>query len=466
VKAWQAQGLWWLPGTPEKRVSGTLSCDKEGELRLSLLGSFTGSGFGGTHGAMLSQFSTMLGVAVKEGKDENVTLWDCFVSKQSFSNGELGNKQEFFAHRAFLGAHLTGKAEFAFGHACVSYSGLAVWADGLTGFSRDAQPMSLVWRRPDPLCGQIPGGTFTLGVGCRLSMKARERTLSEEICLNLTFSPEIRQNELDKRIVSSFHDFFTLATDVPNAMTKFTVSHESIPIENIEVVGPPIFADESSVDGLTTFKMLFSLADVRDRLERVFQLWLEISNRLHRALVVYFACIYNPAAYADLRFQQIMSALSLFHSTKSPAPQQRPTSVDQLLNDATRFLARSQADELNAIMISHPLVATERALLAILEEHQIEVAPLVTDKEGHGSDAFVKYAINTLAYTTTRERPQGPFASGGLDLHWLTERIAFLIKISLLKGLEFTTDQIATILKRNRQFRHIADNIQPTASWA
>ena len=111
------------------------------------------------------------------------------------------------------------------------------------------------------------------------------------------------------------------------------------------------------------------------------------------------------------------------------------------------------------------MVGAERALVAFLEEHQKEFTPLITDKEGRGADAFIKYALNTLSYTLTREPPKGPFAAEGADLHWLAERMAFLIKISLLKELEFTNEQVAKILGRNRNFRHLADNIRPATSW-
>lgn len=468
MKGWQAQGLWWLPETPGKRVFGTLTCDNEGELRLSLLGSFTGGALTDLGNALLGtprQFAAILGVATKEGTDKEITLRDCFVSRQSYSSGELGAKQEFIAHRAFVGAHFPSDADLGFQSATLAFSGLAPWADGLTGFSSDGRPMSAVWKHPTPISGQIPGGTFHLGVAGRSSMEARKRTLTEEVGLEFSFSPAMEQRSLEQKIVYPLQNFFTLATDTPNAITRFHVSRDTGRLDQVAVVGPTTYPDPSTADRLMPFEMLFSLGDVRSRLERVFQRWFEISKRFEGALVVYFGGMYRPAGYTEIRFQQIMQVVDLFHSAGGSEASEGTTPVGQFLSDVLHDLPQAQSGQLRRLVNSHPLLAAERALAASLEQHRNEMAPLVTDKEGRGADDFLKYVINTLAYTITRERPAGGFAATGADLHWLAERMAFVVKISLLKELEFTDEDVAGILKRNRQFRHIADSIQPTTSW-
>jgi hypothetical protein len=456
--------MWRLPGAPDKRLFGTLSCNEEGELRLSVLGSFGEGGFlGGMHGG--EQLATILGIALKDNTNQEVTLRHCFVLNQSWSSGELGKKQEIFAHRAFFGAHLPADGDFVFESASLSFSGLALWAHNITGFSSDLGQTSITWEFPKPLHGKIPTGTFDLGAGYSYSGTARKKSLTERIGISLRFSTSLSEHDLATKVISPFQNFFTLATDIPNAMTKLTVSRVADAMENIVVVGPTTFTDESVADGLMPYKMLFSLEDVRDRLERVFQRWLEISKRLEKALVVYFACVYNPAGYADLRFQQMMSAVDLYHSANIHDMLHRPTPAEQLLDEISGDLTSEQSAALKTLLASHPLIAAERALLSLLTEHQKEATPLITDKDGRGVDAFLRYALNTISYTLTREHPRGPFAAEGADLHWLTERMAFLIKISLLKELEFSNEQVAEILKRNPQFRHIVDNIRPTTSW-
>jgi hypothetical protein len=460
VEALKAEGLWWLPEAPDKKLFGTLSCNDDGEMRLSVFGSFDPSGRGPDR-----RYPTILGTTDIERKYQEVTLRDCFLSKQMLSSGPLGLKQEFFAHRAFLGDQLITESEFAFKTASVSFSGLSEWATNFTGFAPDTQHTSIVWENPALLSGQIPGGTFTLGVGCESSMGARERKITEDVGIRLGFSTAISENDLSAKIISPFQNFFTLATDIPNAMTRLTVAHEPASFDNITVIGPRIFSDESAAKDLMPFKMLFSLDDVRGRLERVFNRWLDISHRFERALVVYFAGIYNPAEYSDLRFQHIMTVLALYGSAQRFGVAECSTSMDQLLENLIGKVPDTQAVLLKNLFKSHPIVAAERALIGLLEMHKNEMTPLVTDKDGRGADAFIRYVLNTLAFTMTRELPDGPFAAEGADLHWLTERTAFLVKISLLKELEFTSEEVTKILQRNRNFRHLADHVQPGTSW-
>jgi hypothetical protein len=246
-------------------------------------------------------------------------------------------------------------------------------------------------------------------------------------------------------------------------MTELTVSREPIPVDNISVVGPTTFADESVADGLMPFKMLFSLEDVKGRLEQVFDLWLEISRRYFEALVHYFGGIYRPAGYTDLRFPQIMNALTLFQSEKRRG--KLPSPGDRVVEELTRGVSPANAAKLGALLRSHPMIGAERALVDLLEENRKEFAPLVTDEEGRGEDAFVQYVLNTLSFTLTREKPSERYAATGEELHWLTEVIAFLIKISLLKELEFSREQVSAILNRNPKFRHIADTVRLSAFW-
>ena len=160
-----------------------------------------------------------------------------------------------------------------------------------------------------------------------------------------------------------------------------------------------------------------------------------------------------------------MNVLTLYGSAQRLDAAERLTSTEAILDNAIRNLPELQAMLLKDLFKSHPIVSAERALIALLELHKNEMISLVTDKNGRGADAFIRFVLNTLTFTMTRERPDGPFAADGADLHWLTERITFLVKISLLKELEFTSEEVHKILQRNRSFRHLADNIQPGSSW-
>src|SRR4029077_7113424 len=157
----------------------------------------------------------ILGMALKDKKGYDVTLRDCFLSKHGYSSHSLADGQEFFAPRAFFGAHFTGDSDFVFSTSSVSFSGLAAWATGLTGFAGHAVQMKMAWSPPPPLNGKIDNGTFSLGVGCTSSEESRKRTLAERVSLDFSFPAGISEDELTAKIYP-FQNLFTFACDVPN----------------------------------------------------------------------------------------------------------------------------------------------------------------------------------------------------------------------------------------------------------
>lgn len=448
-----------MPGAPDKQLSGTLSCSEAGEIRLSVLGGFSELGPRDER-----PYPLILGEVADERKGQQVTLSNCFLTKRTQSSSNpLTNRQEFFAHRGFIGAHLAREADFSFRSANLTLSGLAAWAHDLSGFAREGHAFSVSWKSPGPVSGQIPGGGFTLSATISGSETWRERRLIEHVVLSLTFEEAVREAELQEAVVYPLQNFFTFATDHPNALTKLGVSRQELPAEDISVVGPTTFSDESRAGDIHPFQMLFSLADITDRVEEVFRRWLELSKQYSGAFAVYFGGIYRPPGYTDLHFELMMQVLALYQAGRE---QKRDgvTATDDLSEQAAKHLPVEVLARLMRVLDSHPLVGAERALTALLREHKAEFSPLVGGHEEALS--FVEYVLNTLQYILTRSALDGAFASEGADLYWLTQRLAFLFKIALLKELGFSRDQVQAIVERNRLYKHIRDKIQPHTDWA
>ncbi len=452
MQAWQAQGVFWLPEAPGRKLYGTLSCNDEGELNLALLGAF-----GRSHERILG--SILRGDGLQRA-NEAVTLQGCIVTKESVSSGDLGTRQEFLAHRAFIGAHLESESQFK--SASVTFSGLSAWADNFTGLSTDQNYSGVSWNTPPVLpSGKISGALFLLGVGTSFSGTKRKKIIEEEIGISFTFDQPIDESSLSSQIIYPFQNFFTFATDAPNALTNLVVTRDQLSPERIGVHGPTTFSDLSPTADLHAYKLLFALADIQDRLEDVFARWLRLSKRFEKAMVIYFGNLYRPAGYTDMRVQQAINAACLYYSSQGDDDGFQ-SSVERELQKIAQSTAIPA--DLRSTLRSHPVIWAERALAGLLRQHK-ELAPLVTDKDGRGSEKFIEYATNTLRYVNTRETPRGPFAQGGADYYWLSERVSFIIKVSLLKELGFTDEQRAAILGRNAKFDHIVRNINPLASW-
>jgi hypothetical protein len=160
----------------------------------------------------------------------------------------------------------------------------------------------------------------------------------------------------------------------------------------------------------------------------------------------------------------MMQVLSLYQARRTQ-DLQCSTSDEELAKEAAKHLPADLTAKLMQLLHSHPVVSAERALATLMKDHKAEFEPLVVDKDGQAR-RFVAYVLNTTQYTLTRDGPQSPFASQAADLYWATECIAFLFKISMLKELGFSSDQVLSILSRNPRYIHIRNTIRPQAGWA
>lgn len=391
----------------------------------------------------------ILGVTDEKAGEKPVTLTDTFVTQQSV-NSSGTRRQEYFAHRAFWGAHYLSKQAFQFKSIKLSLSGLGAWARQYTGFETAPQGtfFTILWKRPEPINGRILNGGYTIDVGCIRKGYERERSLREYLSLGITFDQEKSLPEIDTDVVYPLENFLTFATDRPNALTEFQVGGSDTSSEKITVTGPRKFTDETFDANLFDHDLLFTLKDVEGRLDDVLQRWLTISRRYSGALAVYFGKLYDPPGYIDLRFQLLLQAVAVYYADSRRIGGQPP-------NQAGSNLAPLDP---SVILRTHPLVMARDAIVGLLSEYVSVIAPIIGGETEAARAAFTDKVVNNLDSILCRGNLPAGAPRDGAVLYWLGEQVAFLFKMALLAELGFTPADITTLLNRNRLFRHIRDH--------
>jgi hypothetical protein len=466
VKPFECQGYWWIPGQESLACPGTLRGDESGELRLRLLGVIITPPAEKSSGY---DVPTVCGEVVDSDGLENtlprstrVTLRNCFETQHHFGSGGRST-QELFAHRALFGSDLIADHDSPFSSVDLSFSGLASWADDLSGFS-DARlgQFSLAWEHPKPLTeATFQGGRLLFGVGCATFGGGRERRWTESVGVNVWLESPIPESVLEQDVVYPLQNFLTFATDHPNALTKLQIrAREAHALDWITVLGPRTFDDESVSADLLRFKMLFTLADVRSRLEQVFRRWWDVSKRYAAALNLYFGLQYRPPEYSDFRFQLTVQVLALYyHTTVGAGTDVSPPEPF----DVTAIAYPSGLPETTRVLLdSHPLVMAERALVALTERHEEAFGPLIANDSGTGRERFIAAVTETLRYVLTRKASSTGKTPSGTDYYWRCEQVAFLWKICLLHELGFSVAEQTTLLSRNAKYIHLRDKIRPS----
>jgi hypothetical protein len=216
-------GLWWLPESPDQRVSGTLRFDGQARPHLSLIGQLYEFGQHQTGFApqLIHGFTTP-GVPV--------TLLSCV--EVSSSGGFFLRTCEIEADWVFIGAHYSSVADIRFREMAVSYDHLAEWTE-VTGLRRDID-----WGKPGHLhrysvhftFPEVPDeivGAVSLRLQPRFSSGAKSvgrEVLSETMYLKLT--PSIAYSFDDYLgLVYQLRSFLSFAVGAPT----FTTAMEGAP---------------------------------------------------------------------------------------------------------------------------------------------------------------------------------------------------------------------------------------------
>jgi hypothetical protein len=396
---------------------------------------------------------------------QRVTLRGNHVTRRNYSSSGVAT-QGLFSHRGFLGGHLIAAEDYAFQSSNLSFSGLASWADSLTGFTKKADAtFAISWDHPKPLINvPIERGRLLLGVGCS-SEGWREQVFKETVSLNAWFESPLLETVLERDVVYSLQNFLTFATDHPNALSKLEVRRGSDPAADhwITVIGPRTFDDESVSTGLLRYQMLFALSDVQHRLEDIFRKWMELSRRYAAAVDLYFGLQYRPPEYSDFRFQVITQILALYYAELRVRGEEVPSPVGPLCDAVDAFRttdASERAETLRTLLDSHPLVSVERALMALGSRHWEVFGPLVQEEKDTGPERYTAVVVKILRYVLTRREGSVDLPTG-TDYYWRCEQLSFLWKICLLHELGFSSAEQRTLLEHNAKYTHLRDQVLP-----
>jgi hypothetical protein len=407
----------------------------------------------------------LLGVVDKAPFGRIVTLKDCRVKGRSFGFPGIV-REEYYVGRAYFGDHLTGPTDFSFREAWLRLSGLDAWAERFTGLRVDwaaplrekSQSLSIHYQPPEPIVADLPGGRLSLGLGSSATHGLREGKIEEYTQLHLELQATLREEEIHRRIVHPLQNLFTFATDRPNALTQLSFTRakagegEQGPPPEIRVIGPRVFSDAAVAAKALPPDMLFTLDDVQGRFGDVVSRWLELAESYRSAFDIFFGAQYAPQAYQDLRLQVIAHALHLY-SEKRAGGLAVVLGSDRQAAEVTSGLTAEQGAWLRAVVSGNQLFRVEKALAALLAEQGTPFAPLVRGEVGR----FREQVLATLRYLLNREAGEG--AVSGIQLYWMTQRLMFLMKISLLKDLAFTEEQVLALLAKNQAYNHISRDV-------
>ena len=327
IDEFHLKGDFWLPETPDRKVSGTLRFNQDEGATLELIGSLEDikpGPIGIWEKDIILGFST-------NGK--YITLYRCLEFNKNISMPGMIS-QVIHSDKVFLGGHFDKPEDIKFKSILVRFSHLDEWFN-ISGFDIkyafvDKKPtkVNISYQRPEPIdlvslndykLSIYFESTWPLGALTELKMNQRAVLKIESTGDSKSF--------LDwMNILGIVQDFLTLGT--------FTAVYP------IFIAGEPIYGDQDIEDSekkasprvevfyslinkpdltkkLTPFDMLFTYSDISSNLSKCLINWINKSESLKPVYDYFFSTIYTQRLYIEHRFLNLIGAVEFYHRRTS-----------------------------------------------------------------------------------------------------------------------------------------------------
>ena len=448
------RGVWWLPESPERRVSGVLAIARDGEAVLELIESIGGESL---PGKKARRFPIILGVTTDS---KEITLHDCLEIKGSF--GSHLSASSVLATRSFVGVHFQKSDDITFRSISVRYSYLDEWV-GISGFKikTAGSAVNMTYEQPEPLEMDInedlkviigfaySGPTFTYAV-------QKEFRLIQKTWITIRFHQERSLDDyLD--VVHGIQDFLSLATSEPVSSLELEGKSDSSKLESEgHIIYPPVKISylrldiRPKKDYFIGFDVLFRLEDVRDRLDSLLKNWFRIRRELKSTIDLYLGCMYNPHAYLEQKFLNVIQALESYHRLKvrriELPEQQHEERIAKILGSVPVQYRKWLEGKL-----SHSNEPTLAMRLRDLLGSYPEVASSIAGDQHE----FVRKVVDTRHYLTHHDRKLKDRSVEGEELFNVSQKLNVLVAVCLMKELGFGSQEIYALIRRNRKYAHV-----------
>lgn len=224
MQSFEYAGTWWLPSSPERKVTGKTSFSDNDRIILELEGLLEPIGPG------ILQFRHYPLILGQTQEGQSITLFDCFELGMEMRHGtqEYSEQETCMAAIAFIGTPFTDQHALRFRALDVCYSHLSQWA-GVFPFYRKQHPFepvrattskgSLTIQATRPLGQDLTGGFVTAA------------EIPQAVELRLEAPEALSLEEWMLQFVIPFQNFLTLATQRPNTLVSIHTSVLSDPQE-------------------------------------------------------------------------------------------------------------------------------------------------------------------------------------------------------------------------------------------
>ncbi len=440
-------GYFWIPGSEDKKIPGTLTISDGGGVELEIVGHFNES-IESLNGD--DDLSRVIGHVEKDGL---VTLDDCFYSNKNISFGGI-SKSKVRVGRVLSGVAYDKGEVVTFNTLSFSVDCLDEWV-GISGINVDSD-----WGKKTATISYCPPESiiYSLSNGMQL-----------EICFAYTLPgfPNTTEAKITQRAyfklkseaLRSLNDFTEMAYKLTNFMcfaidatvtlknlsaTSSEIQRqisdgESYPVP-VQIYYPSIpFSEESP--NKSRHQMLFTYGVIRSSAQEVFNCWINAYEVMSPALSLYFSTKVGAQKYLDGKFLALAQGLETYHRRTSDEKLMDSSEFDLLVSTVIQGCPDGQLSWLKGRLMHGNEINLGKRLKRIIEPFKSRLG-----SSGERSK-LLRRIVDTRNYLTHYDDSLKDSAADGRDLWVLCQKMEVIFQLHFLKVIGFSEAEIDSVVE-------------------
>jgi hypothetical protein len=438
------QGYWWLPDEPEEKVSGTLKFTPDDGAILDLVGSF--GGIKGSVGTMADLFPSpesglILGFSVN-GKA--ITLRNCKMTRGSLGMPGFATST-YSADMVIVGEHFERPEDIGFEVLSVEYAHLEEWA-GISGFElkmpQDPKnhPYVIEHQIPERISVSVGETSISLMFGANYELSnplVRTASITQKVNIRVEF-PEKKPMDDLLGIIYRIQNFLSLGVRdpvYPLSVKSTTSTKSSGETPSVEIYYRPLGRTEST-DKVHPVDMLFTLNALPGGLDCALRAWFERAEVLEPVYQLYLGTVYNPNAFLEQRFLNLVQALEAYHRRAMPTTDLPEVEHERRKEDILRAVPDHYREWLEGKLRYSNEPGLGKRLKDIIRRYP-ETAYPIAGSNSKEREKFVRKIVDTRNYRTHFDESLEGRAARGEELYRISEKLKLLTEMSLIGEIGF-----------------------------
>lgn len=436
-------GNWWLPKSPDEKVSGTLHFVPFKGITLDLTGAMPRP----AESLDLLQSEILLGEA---HNGTPVTLLS------TFENHRGSGRSSWIVNHALIGKHYEERTDLAFDKISVRFTGLEHWLGHKT-IRLDAKRRDrrkLTYSLPEEPEISIPVLSATLAIRSfgKVTQGRFSAALAHANYLEVTPDEPCDFRKASSVVFCLQNLLMLLQGDVVQIAECCLSDAELLCVQQGE--GP--------VKERPAHEMLFPYELIREQFPQLVATWFETRDLLQPVRTLFFSQYYNPRMYPEVHFLNLMQALESYHRRRYGGTYVCAAEYEPWREAMANSIPNEVPAPLRSSLLSKLEYGNEFSLRKRLNTLLGSLAEEARGLIAGGYDDLVHYVVTLRNYHThytkglqqeLRELRDGAMPSGE-DYVYLNWRLKAWLALNLLKDLGIPESIIADRMMSVRRWQY------------